>query len=304
MPDLDVTVAIVGFECRPLLAECLRRLPAAISPYTFEVVVADNASTDGTVEWLRAEHPDVHVIEMGGNVGFSRANNAAFAVARGRYVAVLNPDTEPDAGALATLVRYADEHPGSGMCAPHLVNTDGTDQRTARSFPTMAAAVFGRRSPLTRLWPRNRWSRRYLRSDAPATGPAAYDVDWVSGACMLVPASTLVTVGGFDERYFMYWEDADWCRRIWNAGLPVTVVPTARVVHHEGGSRRGWPARLVVAFHASAFRYWRSHVATGWRAPMLAPAAAALAVRATLTIGWHALSDVRRRRHATATSAS
>ncbi|MDQ1681394.1 MAG: hypothetical protein QOI42_2253 [Frankiaceae bacterium] len=295
MTDVDVTVAIVSYECRSLLAECLRRLPEAIAPYTFEVVVSDNASTDGTVGWLRAECPDVRVVEMGGNVGFSRANNAAFAIAGGRYVVVLNPDTEPDASALALLIRYADEHPGSGMYAPHLVNTDGTDQRTARSFPTMSAAVFGRRSPLTKLWPANPWSRRYLRSGAPATGTAAYDVDWVSGACMLVPASTLTTVGGFDERYFMYWEDADWCHRIWNAGLPVTVVPTARVVHHEGGSRRGWPARLVIAFHASAFRYWRSHVATGWRTPLLAPAAAALAARAGLTIGWHSLSGARRK---------
>ncbi len=291
----DVSVAFVSYECRDLLLESLRRLPAAFVHVTFEVIVADNASSDGVVAELRAHHPEVTVLEQGANLGFSRANNAAFAVARGRYVLVLNPDTEPDPGSLAALVAYADGHPGSGLYAPHLVNSDGTDQRTARSFPTMSAAVFGRRSPLTQLWPANPWSTRYLRTGIPADGATAFAVDWVSGACMLVPAAALRAVGGFDPRYFMYWEDADWCRRMWNAGLPVTVVPWARVLHHEGGSRRGWPARQVIAFHAGALRFWRSHVATGWAAPLAVPAAVALAARATLTICWQAASASRAR---------
>ena len=123
---------------------------------------------------------------------------------------------------------------------PGCCTATGAISSTARTFPTPAAGLFGRRSPLTRLMPNNRWSARYL-SGRQRTGEEPFAVDWVSGAAMLVPRRVIEEVGALDEGFFLFWEDADWCHRIKDAGYAVWCVPAARVVHHEGGSRGfGW----------------------------------------------------------------
>lgn len=279
----DVSVVLVSYNVRGFVDACLDSLPEGLRDHTWEAFCVDNGSADGSAEHVRARHPRVRVIEMGENAGFARANNRAIAGAGGRHVLLLNCDTVAFPGALDELVRFLDGHPEAGVAAPALLNPDLTDQGTARAFPTPAAAVFGRRSPLTRAFPGNRWSRRYLagrwqRSRDP------FQVDWVSGACMMVPRRVVDAVGGLDEGFFMHWEDADWCRRIKAAGLAVYCVPGSRVVHHEGKSRRGWPATQVWGFHRSVFRYYAKHHLRGWYHPLRPLAAGALAARAGLVI--------------------
>jgi GT2 family glycosyltransferase len=254
----DVTVTIVTYQCRDMVLRCLGTLAAGAGTCELEVVVVDNASTDGVVEAIADRYPEVRVLETGRNDGFGRAHNLGASRARGRYVLVLNPDTVVEPGAIEALVRFADERASSGepvgVVAPQLLNPDGTDQRTARAFPTMSAGIFGRRSPLTRWFPNNPWSRRFLMADRTPDGNP-WVVDWVSGAAMLVPRGLFDEVGGFDDDFFMHFEDAELCHRVARHGRPVWCVPSGRIVHDEGGSRGGWPVSQVWHFHRGAYLF-------------------------------------------------
>ena len=291
MRQLDVSIVSVTYECRELALECLASIPSGVGQRSHEVIVVDNASTDGVVDSIRRSDPGVTLIEMGHNAGFARANNRGIAAASGRYVLLLNPDTVTMPRSIEALAEFMDATPRAAVAAPRLLNTDLSDQGTARSFPTAAAAVFGRRSLLTKLFPTNRWSRHYLSGRA-HQGSAPFEVDWVSGAAMLVRRDAITRVGGLDEGFFMHWEDADWCHRMKDAGFLVYCVPDARIVHHEGGSRRGWPPRQLLAFHQGAYRYYSKHHAPWWH-PFRYVAALGLAARAAALMAAYALAPHR-----------
>jgi N-acetylglucosaminyl-diphospho-decaprenol L-rhamnosyltransferase len=283
-PDVDLSILIVTYNSLPFVLDCLAFVDAASRDHRVEILVADNASADGSAAAVRTEWPTATVVDMGSNTGFARANNRLLSIARGRYSILLNGDAFADPGALDLLVDFLDDHPSAGIVAPRLLNADGTDQRTARSFPSPAAAIWGRRSPLTRLLPSNPWSRRYLGpTTATAAGP--YVVDWVSGACLMIRTDVARRLQGLDERFFMHFEDADLCKRTRDAGLETWCVPEARVTHLEGASRRGWPAAQVRHFHYGAYRFYTKHYLTGWRTALRPIAAALLATRALLVIG-------------------
>jgi len=279
----DVSIVTVTYECRELLRPCLDAIPAAVGERSYEVVISDNRSTDGVVQMVRDEWPLVGVIEMGSNTGFARANNRAIAASRGRFVLLLNPDTKPAPGSIDRLAAFLDGTPSAGVVAPRLLNSDLTDQGTARSFPTAAAAIFGRRSVLSRLFPNNRWSRRYLAGRS-IGGSDPFEVDWVSGAALMVRRDIIDRVGDLDEGFFMHWEDADWCHRIKDAGHRVYCLPAAEIVHTEGGSRRGWPPRQLWAFHHSAYRYYTKHHAKHAWNPLRYVALVGLSIRAVAMI--------------------
>lgn len=286
--DPDLSVLVCTYECEAFIVGCLDAVVATTVDHEVEIIVTDNASSDATVAVVRAAHPDVTVIEMGRNAGFAAANNAAMAAAKGRHVILLNPDTAVQPGALDTMVEVLDARPDVGIVAPQLLNTDGTDQGTARSFPTPAAALFGRRSPLTKVFPRNRWSTRFLLG-RDHVGDEPFPVDWVSGACLMVRRADADAVGGLDEGFFMHFEDTDFCHRVKDTGQGVLCVPRARVVHHEGGSRRGWPADQVRHFHYGAYRYWtRHHAPQRWN-PLRPAVGLLLATRAALVIAGNAV---------------
>lgn len=256
----DVTVTIVTYDCREDVLRCIDTIRGGAVRRGAEVVVVDNDSHDGVVDAIRERHPEVVVVERRTNAGFGRSHNLAAAHASGRYILVLNPDTVVEAGALDEMIDFADARQAEGrpvgVVAPMLLNPDGTDQRTARSFPTASAGVFGRRSPLTRWFPNNRWSRRFLRADQ-VDRSRPWTVDWVSGAAMLVPRDLFESIGGFDPDFFMHFEDAELCARVGAEGRDVWCVPQARIVHHEGGSRRGWPVSQIWYFHRGAYLFDR-----------------------------------------------
>jgi N-acetylglucosaminyl-diphospho-decaprenol L-rhamnosyltransferase len=297
VPDVDVV--IVGYHSRDLVLTCLDSLAGAAQGLEATVTVADNHSVDGTLEAVKARDDGSRAFDMGSNSGFSRANNRAISMGTGRYVLVLNPDTVVSPGALTALVDFADGRPGAGVIAPRLLNADGTPQKTARAFPTPAAAIFGRRSPLSRWFPGNRWSRAFL-IEGWTDGDKPFEVDWVSGAAMLVRRAVIDEVGGFDEDFFLFWEDADWCRRIKAAGHGVWCVPQATVVHDEGGTRgHQWSPRSTVLFHRGAYLYWTKHHARQPLNPLRWAAAPLLAGRATALIAFHWVAvPLRKRRSA------
>ena len=287
MVEVTLCVVIVTYNSGDDVVRCVEALEDAVScPYA--VVVVDNASSDGVVDVLVDRFSNVRVIQMTENVGFARAVNVGMRASEAPFVLVLNPDTIASPASIDVLLRFAADTDGLGLAAPRLFYPDGRDQGTARSFPTAAAGIFGRRSPLTRRFPGNRWSRRFLSgSDA---GDEPFVCDWVSGACMLIPRRTIEETGGFDERYFLFWEDADWCHRMANRGLKVWTVPGSVVVHKEGGSRSGWPTSVIKHFHRGAYLYWKTFEAPQVWNPLRWIAAGALGARALTLITINKLS--------------
>jgi N-acetylglucosaminyl-diphospho-decaprenol L-rhamnosyltransferase len=280
----DLSVLIVTYNSRPFIDACLEALLCTVQRHTFEVLVLDNDSQDGTAEHVRRAWPSVRVVQMGSNAGFAAANNVGVTLSAGRHVLLLNGDAVVEDDAVDILVETLDQDPRVGVAAPQVLNPDRSDQGTARRFPTPAAALWGRRSPLTRAFPRVRYAQRYLSGLAHIHDVEPYDVDWVSGACMMMPRSVVEKVGGLDAGFFMHWEDADLCRRIKGAGHVVRVSPTARVVHSEGGSRRGWPPKQVAHFHRGAYRYYSKHHLQGVRVAGRPLAAVVLMARALLVM--------------------
>jgi N-acetylglucosaminyl-diphospho-decaprenol L-rhamnosyltransferase len=222
---------------------------------SLEVIVVDNASTDGSVEMVQAEFPGVRLITNVENRGFPVANNQGIAAARGRYVLLLNPDTEVVGDALATMVAFADEHLDVGVVGPQLLDPDGSIQSSRRRFPTLATAFF-ESTWLQPYAPRRLLDRYYVR-DQP--DDAVLDVDWVKGAALMARREAIERVGPMDERFFMYSEELEWCRRFRDAGWRVVYLPTAQVVHHEGkSSEQVLPARHI-HFQTSKVRYFRKY---------------------------------------------
>lgn len=248
-----LSVCIVNFNTCSDLDKCLNSILNSESSITFEVIVVDNASQDGSVEMVRNKYPWVHLIINTVNRGFAAANNQALIASCGRYMLLLNPDTIVHPGALDSLVQFMDAHPDAGGIGPKLLNADGSLQYSCRAFPTLIAGMF-RNTPLDRLFPSNRFSREYLLADHDHNEPM--EVDWVSGAAMMVRREVLQTVGMLDEDYFMYCEDMDWCWRMRQVGWKVYYVPTAVITHTIGRSSDQVLVPVLYHRHRSMLRFY------------------------------------------------
>jgi GT2 family glycosyltransferase len=183
--------------------------------------------------------------------------NRGIAETRGACVLVLNPDCVWHPGAIHALAAWMQAHERCGIAAPRILNTDGSLEYSARGYPDSLTFLFNRYSLLTRLWPGNRWSRRYLLLDWDHASPRS--VDWVSGAAMLARRAAIDDVGPMDEAFFMFNEDVDWCRRMNQAGWTVDYVPAATVVHHIGSSKGGTSNRVILERHRGMIHYFRKH---------------------------------------------
>ncbi|MBI5711023.1 MAG: glycosyltransferase family 2 protein [Candidatus Eisenbacteria bacterium] len=254
---MDLAVVIVNYKSRDQVLECLTSLAAGAGDLAVETVVVDNDSRDGTPEALAALRPGVRVLVNGANLGYARAVNQGLAATTAPFVMAMNPDCDVRPGAPAALLVHLRAHPRTAVVGPKVLNSDGTLEYSARSFPDHLTFLFNRYSLLTRLFPRNRFSRRYLLTDWDHA--SVREVDWVSGACMMVRRGAIAEVGGMDERFFMFNEDVDWCRRMKLAGWAVAYVPDAVVVHHIGASRSRVAARVIVARHLGMIHYFHKH---------------------------------------------
>ena len=274
---IDLSIVIVSWNVRELLRRCLASLVRGAAPSpgggfalpdgrTFEIIVVDNASADGSAEMARQAYPRVEVVPSA-NRGFAAGNNLGIARSRGRYVMLLNPDTEVVGGALATLLDYMDAHADVGVVGPRLLYGDGRPQSSRRRFPTPLTGFF--ESTLLQQWfPHNRWLSHYYVLDRP--DDAESDVDWVVGAAMLVRRQAMEQAGPLDEGYFMYSEEMEWCRRIKAQGWRVVYLPAATVVHHEGRSSEQVVAARHIYFQTSKLRYYRQVHGPAWAAALRA----------------------------------
>ena len=251
----DLSVVIVNWNVCDLLRRCLHSVFDTHRAASVEVIVVDNASTDDSVNMVRTEFPRAHLIANADNRGFPAANNQGIAVAHGRYVLLLNPDTQVLGDLLATMVAFADANPAVGVVGPQLLNPDGSVQSSRRRFPTLASAFF--ESTWLQLHAPRPILERYYVLDRP--DDAVQDVDWVTGAALMARREAIQQVGLMDEGFFMYSEELDWCRRFREAGWRVVYLPTARIIHHVGkSSEQVLPARHI-HFQTSKVRYFRKH---------------------------------------------
>ncbi|GAB4566792.1 MAG: glycosyltransferase family 2 protein [Anaerolineae bacterium] len=261
---VDLSILIVSWNVSALLRRCLTSIAEADGidavgrgqGLQTEVIIIDNASSDDTLSSLPDAFPWARWIVNDENVGFTRANNQGLQIAQGRYILFLNPDTEIVGDALAQMAHFLEAHPGVGVVGPQLRYADGRVQSSRRRFPTLATA-FLESTLLHQWWPDNPVARRYHMADTP--DDQIQEVDWVVGACMMARREVIEQIGGFDERFFMYSEELDWCRRAKDAGWRVVYLPTAQVIHHEGKSSEQVVAARHIHFQTSKVLYFRKY---------------------------------------------
>jgi GT2 family glycosyltransferase len=269
------SIVIVNFNSGRRLGECLDSIAAHAADA--RVIVVDNASADGSEGSAARRSDRVHLLRNPENAGFARAVNQGLAMTDGDLVLILNPDCRLLADTLDPLTTELTAHAQCAIVAPQVLNEDGSIQGNARGDPNLLTGFFGRSTLLTRVFPGSSLAQRNVHRESSAGPAVSREVEWVSGACMLARRVALNLVDGFDERYFLYWEDADLCRRLRSRGFSIRHVPEAHVVHAAGSSSRTVPTLAVREFHRSAFTYYATHVAK--TALMRGIAKAMLAVR-------------------------
>ncbi|MGB9593144.1 MAG: glycosyltransferase family 2 protein [Anaerolineae bacterium] len=256
---IDLSVVIVNYNTKALLRDCLRSVLQSRGLNSLDVIVVDNASTDGSADMVREEFPQVRLIASPVNGGYSYANNLGLRAAQpSRYYLLLNPDTVVPPSALADMVAYMDARPDAGAAGPRLVLADGSlDLACRRGFPTPMVSLY-RLSGLSRLFPKNRrfgrYNMTYLDPDEEA------EVDSVVGAFMMVRAEAMEQAGLLDETFFMYGEDLDWAYRIRQKGWKVYYNPAVTVLHYKRAASRHSP-RAQFEFQRAMYIFYRKHYA-------------------------------------------
>lgn len=251
---VDLSVIVVTYNSRELTLACVASVLAEQerSRARIELVVVDNASTDGTVGALREAAPAALVLLQPANLGFAGGNNVGLAAAAGRYLMLLNSDTEVCAGALDTLLTFMETHPEAGACGPMLLNPDGSLQPTGRDLPTLGSLLLDM-TRLYRLWRRDLYAQRGRDYGEVAA------VGELGAAALVMRRSVYAQVGGLDTRFFFYYEDVDWCKRIGDAGFRIYYVPGAQVVHQWQGTSRTVSTLTYRAGQDSLRYYFRKH---------------------------------------------
>jgi GT2 family glycosyltransferase len=249
----QLSIVIVNWNTRELLAQCLTSVYAHPPEAPFEVVVVDNTSCDASPRIVREQFPQVHLIENTTNVGFARGTNAGIGRSTGDYVLLLNSDTVVRSGALDALIGCLEAHPRARACGPRLLNGDGSFHASYADFPTLATEVvhqFG----LARVV-----FGGYYPSHDPRDSTTTRAVDWVGGACLLIRRDCLKVVGLLDEAFVMYGEEMDWCYRLQRHGWETWYSPDAEVVHFGGGSANQVPVWMYLQLQRGRVRFFRKH---------------------------------------------
>jgi N-acetylglucosaminyl-diphospho-decaprenol L-rhamnosyltransferase len=252
---LDLSVIIVSWNTSDLLHNCLASLftGGGIDGIAADVWVVDNASTDNSVAMVRAQFPQVKLIETGSNLGFAGANNKALTEATGRHVLLLNSDTIVSAGAFAKLVDILEKHPEVAVIGPMLRNSDGTLQASWARFPNAKSEFFGQPD-------RSQSPYAVEKLEAGGAGLAPFVCDYVSGACFLVRGDLARKYGYLDEGFFMYFEETEWCYRLKKALPPAgktLFVPAVSVIHLGGQSSKIVPLATRTRFYRSSVRFYK-----------------------------------------------
>ena len=257
MDEPLLSVIIVNYNVRDFLQQALTSVRSALKDIPAEILVVDNASHDGSVEMVRQQFPEVRLIANDRNLGFAHANNQALKQARGRFFALINPDTVVQEDTFRVLLDFFETHPDAGMVGCKILNPDGSLQLACRrSVPTPWVA-FTKLVGLSSLFPRSRlfgrYNLTYLDPDQ------ITEVEAISGSFMMVRREVVEQVGMLDERFFMYGEDLDWCYRIRQAGWKIYYVPTTQIVHYKGASSKKARLDTLLTFYRAMLQFARKH---------------------------------------------
>src|SRR5271154_878688 len=254
--SIDISVVVVGWNARHYLELCLESLAKAPPRRSTEVLVVDNASTDGSVEMIEARFPWVKLIKSSENLGFAKGNNVAIRQCQGRYIALVNPDVIVFPGCLDALADFLDKNPKVGNVGPRVFNPDMSQQSTCRRFPTLWNNVCMATGLATKFK-----NSRFFAGEHMFYFPhdRTLAVDVIVGCFSMIRREAMDTVGLLDEKLFMYGDDVDWCRRCWNAGWEVVFFPGARAIHDRGKITAPYPVRFALAQQRSVLQYWKKH---------------------------------------------
>jgi hypothetical protein len=253
---MDLSVVIVAWNAKHYLELCLESLTSTPPRRSMEILVVDNASSDGSAEMVVSRFPTVRLIKSEENLGFSRGNNLAIRQCQGRYIALVNPDVIVFPGCLDTLADFLDRNPRVGNVGPRVLNPDMTMQSTCRRTPTLWNN-FCMASGLATRFKASRFFAGEHMFYFPHDRTLAVDV--LVGCFSMIRHETFDEVGLLDENLFMYGDDVDWCRRSWKAGWHVVFYPEARAIHDRGKITAPYPVRFAVAQQKSVLYYWRKH---------------------------------------------
>jgi GT2 family glycosyltransferase len=246
MPDLSII--ILSYKSKEHLKVLLPSLYSSKTKYSYEVIVVDNGSNDGTVEWLRVAGYELGVIENT-NSGFSAGNNLGIKQSSGKYVLLLNPDTKLEPDTLETMLNFMEDHPDVGISGPKIVKPDGTlDLAARRRFPNVG-------NSFKRLFLLDRTNYNYTDADE----NRSMEVDSVVGAFLLIRKTVIDKIGLLDEKFFMYGEDLDWCWRAKEAGFKVWYYPKTFITHYKGASSEKTAFKALKWFHESMWIFYKKH---------------------------------------------
>lgn len=254
MKQPDLSIIIVSWNVRELLEGCLRSISGR-SELALQIIVVDGASSDGSAAMVAEKFPEVELVVCQENVGFPRGNNVGLERANGRYILLLNPDTIVHDDALAKMVSYLEQNPQVGVVGPQLLNEDGSVQSSRRRFPTLRTAFF-ESTWLQPYAPQAVLDTHFVRDVADDETAV---VEWVMGACLMTRQEVVAQVGGMDEKYFMYSEELDYCRRIHEVGWQVVYYPQAQVTHLSGKSSEQAVTYRHINFNRAKLRYFRKY---------------------------------------------
>jgi GT2 family glycosyltransferase len=258
--NIDVSICIVTYRARDFLRDCLRSIYGTVDSVSFEIIIVDNHSEDGTLEMLRSDFPDIRLLVNDHNTGYTKPNNQAIRESSGRYVLLLNPDTIVESNTIPELVNFLDAHPEVGIVGPKVLNRDGTLQKQCRRSEARPWDAFCYFSGLSTIFPHDKRFAGYLMTYL--SEDTAHEAEAVSGSCMLIRRNVIEQIGGLDENFFAFQEDTDFCRRARLAGWKVFYNPSAQLVHFAGeGGSRVQPFRSIVEWHRSYYLYYRKHFA-------------------------------------------
>jgi GT2 family glycosyltransferase len=273
---MDLSIIILNTNDREYLTKCLESLQTCTTCASVEIIVVDNASTDGSVEMVERRFPDVKIIRNKENLGFTKGNNVGIRASQGRYLFLLNSDIVVLKNCIDELVRYMDRNPRIGLLGPRILNPDLTHQSSCRRFPTLwnnFCTAVGLASILkgTRLF-----SGEHMFY---FSGDSALDVDVLVGCFSVVRRAAMEEFGLLDEALYMYGDDVDWCRRCWNAGWPVSFFPGAQAIHYKATSTKRDPIRYAIMQQRSVLYYWNKYHGSAGRIGITCVVFAHLAIR-------------------------
>ncbi len=256
MKSVEISIIIVNYNTGKELFECISSIKKGKLGVSYEIIIIDNASKKGDLDKVK-ENFEIRLVKNVKNVGFARGVNQGIYRSRGKYIVILNPDTIVERDAIQILLNYMKSLKNAGCVAPQIFYPDKRPQPSVRRFPTLVRVFFGRRSIFTRLFPTNSVTREYLCLDMDYT--RVQKVEWVTGACLMTSKDVLREVGVFDERFFLFVEDADFCYRLKEHRYSIYYIPEAHIIHSFGAATERFWRRATISHNLGMFLFFSKH---------------------------------------------